>query len=385
MGSAYVKSADSIPRHGSRLLGLDGLRALAILLVFVDHATNFGRTIHLGAGGVWLFFVLSGFLIIGILNDEAGLIAQGRQTYLRAIYEFYVRRSFRIFPPYYLVVISLTAVFVLFGISGIHWFDIGMVALYGTNIYSQPTAPQWYWYFAHFWSLAVEEQFYIFAAPLFLFLRGRATIVACLVLIALSVSTTIKMHFANSNYMDTNESSLINFGMFAVGGLAALTPVRQGQPGNREWLPMASLILFVVAPIAIAAFKPLEIAKPQIMCLMACALIVFVAGNQNSFLVRMLELKPMRELGKISYTFYLVHTYFIMHGDELGIQRVFGFAVPFHIMAPFAQILEFGFAVMVARLSWVYVEKPLLRVRDKILRPWPEERPAYRGVPLVGE
>lgn len=137
---------------------LDALRAIAVLLVLASHWLDVGNIINRyspnGTLGVTLFFVLSGFLITGILIDNKRLLDQGAS--LRQILKiFYIRRSLRIFPIYYLLLL-LMVVFDVENTRSTFWWH----ALYGSNIY--------FWLegafttgYAHFWSLAVEEQFYL--------------------------------------------------------------------------------------------------------------------------------------------------------------------------------------------------------------------------------
>ena len=166
-----ARHPDHPGRSRSHLPGLDGIRGLAILMVMFSHfivvgknldpLSPFGRFLHSGYLGVDLFFVLSGFLITGILIDS-----KITPNYFRV---FYMRRALRIFPLYYLLlaVSWLTVVFItpqdkplLTGVDSMAWFwlyasNIGM-AVKGDWLNS----PTWVG-LGHFWSLAVEEQFYL--------------------------------------------------------------------------------------------------------------------------------------------------------------------------------------------------------------------------------
>lgn len=149
---------------------LDGLRAIAIALVLVDHALPPGNALgalHLGDAGVRLFFVLSGFLITGIL-----LRAREESGGLRALLRFEWRRVLRIFPPYYAAVGALW----LAGAAPVVAHP-GVFFGYGVNWWFllDPSAPSTTdtGFVAHFWSLAVEEQFYLAWPLLFLFLPRR--------------------------------------------------------------------------------------------------------------------------------------------------------------------------------------------------------------------
>ncbi|MGL6095124.1 MAG: acyltransferase family protein, partial [Fimbriiglobus sp.] len=134
---------------------LDGLRTLAVLAVMIHHwAPRTTAKLAFGPGGVQLFFVLSGFLITGILvraRDRAPTPA-GRRFALRA---FYARRFLRIFPLYYAVILAGC-------LADIPPFrsTVGWTATYLSNIYFF-IRQEWHGPITHFWSLAVEEQFYL--------------------------------------------------------------------------------------------------------------------------------------------------------------------------------------------------------------------------------
>jgi peptidoglycan/LPS O-acetylase OafA/YrhL len=179
-----------------RLIGhdsaLEGVRGLAILMVLLVHLTPEGRShtvvgavmkavAGVGVAGVDLFFVLSGFLITGILLE-----AKGKGGYLRT---FYARRALRIFPLYYLVLVLCLVVAprvmrmdspeyrALFAKQGWLWFYVGNIkTAMGTEVC--PFSAGWL-QFDHFWSLAIEEQFYLVWPVLVLLLSRRGMMGVC--------------------------------------------------------------------------------------------------------------------------------------------------------------------------------------------------------------
>ncbi len=161
---------------------LDGIRAIAAGLVVFSHffppstvhdATNWGYV------GVRLFFVLSGFLITGILLDAREITATPRAEILK---NFYARRALRIFPIYYLTL------FVLIGIGYlVNASEIAAYLTYTANwyiIWHGPDDLQ----AVHFWSLAVEEQFYVVWPWLILLLPRRYVLPAIIAAICLAVA-----------------------------------------------------------------------------------------------------------------------------------------------------------------------------------------------------
>src|SRR5262245_853543 len=145
-------------RTEERIPSLDGLRAISIGLVLIAHLAgtrNFplsaatGNFWGFGEFGVRVFFVISGFLITGLLMQELardGSIHLGR---------FYVRRTLRIFPPYYTLLLAL-GVASFSGLLTLAPHDLAHGATYTSNYYLDRS-----WFLGHTWSLSVEEQFYL--------------------------------------------------------------------------------------------------------------------------------------------------------------------------------------------------------------------------------
>src|SRR5258708_24883175 len=152
---------------------LDALRAVAVCAVMLHHFYTrnfFSQHFPVGGLGLFLFFVLSGFLITGILRN--GDATSGYIT------QFYLRRALRLLPIYYLVVIGLLAVS---RDADRHW------PCYTFQIMNFCAATQSRWGPAgHFWSLAAEEQFYLLWPLAVLFLNRRTLIANCWILIALA-------------------------------------------------------------------------------------------------------------------------------------------------------------------------------------------------------
>jgi peptidoglycan/LPS O-acetylase OafA/YrhL len=177
MGAMPNDSAGYMPQ-------LDGLRAIAVIAVLLHHFIDteylplFLSQIPFGYLGVRLFFVLSGFLITGILLRERLAIESGHVTISIAFRQFYIRRFLRIFPLYYLVI----AITLAFGLEEAteYWLSL---STYTFNI--EISLQGWYpSYFAHFWSLSVEEQYYVFWPWLILVVRRKFLVPATVLLVA---------------------------------------------------------------------------------------------------------------------------------------------------------------------------------------------------------
>ena len=297
---------------------LDGLRCIAVYLVVAFHAglARFSG----GFIGVDVFFVLSGFLVTRILLGD--LVGAGRVDFRR----FYSRRFRRILPAAavmllvtavaYVIVASplqafiavsdLRAAFLYFA----NWHFIHLATDYfATNVNSSPVL--------HFWSLAVEEQFYL-TWPLLLsavFLvsrfagRRRWTVVRLVVFAAIVVSATqalrIGHHQLNRAYYGTDTRAY----QLLAGALLALTP-QLFELGSR----MVELAR-VAAPIALAGIVVLgtsildmsAITRGVAVVAVTLVLIAALEGAQTGIVGRALSVSPITYLGRISYATYLWH------------------------------------------------------------------------------
>jgi peptidoglycan/LPS O-acetylase OafA/YrhL len=196
-------------KEHNKLLGLDHLRAFAILYVILFHYQFFGhpawvKTIAgFGWSGVDLFFVLSGFLISGQLF---GTIAKGKQISLS---EFFIKRFFRIIPPFLLVVILYAAFPALreWGHLSPIWRYLTFTLNFGLDLRKYGT-------FSHAWSLCVEEQFYFFLPLLFvLFSYLKIGSKAAYLLIVLFIGGFI-IRFWSWNYFIEPVLSTDNYGAY---------------------------------------------------------------------------------------------------------------------------------------------------------------------------
>lgn len=343
--------------------GFDGIRALAVILVFFNHWTLFGRSYDTGDYGVWTFFVLSGFLIIRTLHKDRVKVEHGASA-KSAILEFYGRRALRIFPVYYATLLALTAVSLIYPLP--NWDLPSAIAhyTYTTNIYIGEIKGSFLGWFSHFWSLAVEQQFYLFAAPLFLLTPSRLSPALCAAVSLLGLSVWSVMHAIGSPPIAIYTNSIVGFGMITMGGLAALLLSPAPQQGNRSWLALLALALLALLPVGVqaAAASGTDISWIRLLAVpLAALLLAEIFLNQSSLLVRLLEWQPLRYLGVISYGFYIFHnmiprTILRVASEKTGIDIPVQFDVPF----------GFLLAVVLAHFSWVLLERPILGLKKKI-------------------
>jgi peptidoglycan/LPS O-acetylase OafA/YrhL len=167
-----------------RIKGLDGARAIAVLCVFLVHRTKQFSHTQIGHVAVEVFFALSGYLIVGILSEQRRAIEAGRGTLVGELTTFFQKRTFRIMPVYYLalaVICGLAAAGVV--LEGFEWRQVPWHLFYVTN-FLVARLGHWPALFGHFWSLAIEEQFYLLAAPVILLIPARRHMLICLAVIA---------------------------------------------------------------------------------------------------------------------------------------------------------------------------------------------------------
>jgi peptidoglycan/LPS O-acetylase OafA/YrhL len=355
----------------TRIRGFDGIRTLALLLVFLQHYARIGQILEMGGYGVWLFFVLSGFLIVRILHGERQRIEAGEVKPAAAIGRFYWRRTLRIMPIYYLALVVMTVLGALGLVKGVTWPATAWHYVYASNFYFGHIADGWVGPMAHFWSLAIEEQFYLLAAPaLLLFIPAGKARWACAAMILVAVGTSLLLRTSGASEFLLYNSSLINFGALAAGGLMGLSLRPSPGAGRNGWFGAGLILAYLGLIVGMWAFPkfPADIAlliagAPLIVAsLLAALLLRTVFLNQDSWLVKALELWPIRQLGRISYGFYLYHkllpswmVYWTL--KDLGIATEANYWVEF--------VAAFLVSLALASASWVLIEKPLMRWKDR--------------------
>jgi peptidoglycan/LPS O-acetylase OafA/YrhL len=344
---------------GVYLPSLDGWRAIAIIAVILFHC----RLLHwgvisdawphaLGGRGVDLFFALSGFLICGrLLREEA-------QNGAISMRSFYTRRIFRIQPAAltYLAVLSILilsgVVYKLDRYSVSPWPSVAACVLMVRNI-----VPKTFFFeTAHFWSLSVEEQFYIFL-PTFLVLCKRYRLAALAGLfIAVNIWRVVYLSGALRPPEVFHRTDLV-CGAILLGSVFALALAR---PGIRA-LAESYLRPWVAIAYGISVFVVTEIHHSRteyvLITLVYPLLIAATTLHPKSWTTRFLELAPLRFVGRISYSLYLWQEIFF---------DPFAPAPPhsFRSQVLLCWIATFGCAIA----SYYLIEMPLIRYGHKLAR-----------------
>lgn len=344
---------------------LDGLRAIAVFGVLIEHFCPDARIVGLspGGAGVTLFFVLSGYLITRILLNY-----QIRGIKIRrAAMHFYTRRLLRLSPPYY-VAIATGALFGLSGLSRTNWW---IPALYLTNVNIAHHAA-WPGIADHFWSLAVEEQFYIAWFFVVVLLPARYFIGAVAATMALALSFRIFVYVAGLSPVVT---VLLpgHIGTLAAGGLIVYLEQRHS-PAERIFLSRGLLILsgLVFTAVSISLFYltfPRLVLYPLSGALFFGCLIRQCAFDSSAHWLDWLAWRPLAHIGKISYGIYVYHRLI----PEDALSAIFGYSR----WAIFGVLVVTS--VLIAEISWIAMEQPLLRFKNRfttgLLTPEVTERP----------
>lgn len=339
-----------------RIAGFDGVRALAFLGVFANHKLEIAQRDALGSVGVWTFFVLSGFLITGILARSREEV-EGGLPLRWALARFYLRRTARIFPIYYALLGCAFGVSLFVHINDFWLKEELAYATYTTNILIG-VRDGWVGDFGHFWSLAVEEQFYLLFAPLALLIPRRRTALLCVAFLTAGLAARVTMEAAHAPVISIYVNSVVNFGLLGFGGLVGLAANRLTAPrwltsGFAQGLVLAAL---VAAPIALGASHDAWMTFGPAIVVLSGLLLFQIAAAQGTWLVELLDASPLRQVGRVSYAAYLFHP-FISYPT---LQRLLGLAEP--APARWLQILaEFAITMALCAISWRVLEEPAIR------------------------
>lgn len=351
-------TARPVPPRGY-IAEFDGLRGLAVLLVLVEHFTynEWVRSWSPGSAGVRTFFVLSGFLITGIL-----LADRDRFDVLTAARRFFRNRALRLLPPFLLAVVLAAAL----GIAGMRSDWLWHV----TYLSNLQIALDHRWSGAgHFWTLAVEQQFYLLWFPVVMLLPRRwlLPVVICLLFIAPAFRMLIVA--GRSTFIDVLFPAQVD--ALALGALLAL--LQQMRQGGVVMTVMGKpLVMWGLIGLAVLASAPIPgvertaflswVVRQSVLAAAAASVIMAVLSQQKR--LGWLRIPALAGLGRISYGVYIFHYFvppalnayvpFVAALDE-GPEKLLRLAI------------WVGVSILLAAASWRYVEKPAMRYKAGIV------------------
>jgi peptidoglycan/LPS O-acetylase OafA/YrhL len=378
------------PAHFAQL---DGLRALAALAVILSHSVPICNASDFGPAGVRLFFVLSGFLITGILlraRSEAEERGLGANAVLGA---FYARRFLRIFPVYYVAVL-LATVLALPALRETFWVNV----TYTNNLYLAWRGEHIPGAVNHLWTLAVEEQFYLFWPFVVLWLPGRALVPVLVGMVVVGpASRALVASFEPGDDVASKVLTCCCLDSLGLGALLA-TLAQQRAPGcearRERWLLAGLLVgIFLMAvALGLSALNQGVVIRRTIKVLaFSLVSLWLVARAVRGFrgpVGQFLACRPLVYLGTISYGLYLIHV-FVPPLLTLVVESLGGTFV-FKELSPVLRFgVMFGATLPLAMVSWHFLEKPLNDLKrwfPYVPRemPRPDTAPALRLAPERG-
>jgi peptidoglycan/LPS O-acetylase OafA/YrhL len=350
---------------------LDGVRGVAALMVMFFHFSQtfetfafFKKIAVFGQTGVSLFFVLSGFLITRILLSTK----DSPNFFLN----FYARRAVRIFPLYYLFLGIYYFLLPLIFNTPIPAFNLQMYHW----VYLQNVAMTFNWKFegpGHFWSLAIEEQFYLFWPCLVFFLSNRKIVILSVSIIVLAFF--VRLFLVNHHY-EVFYFTFCRIDELAVGALLAILEVKNKLISKNASRFLLLFVLIIIPTIIIWIFYTglgnpiLQTVKFMLLSFSYFSIIGFVISIKDIHPIKkMLEFKPLLFSGKISYGLYVYHPicFWILYRYYNTSTIVLNF------------ILAFGVTYLIAAASYYLYEVRFLKLKrylenkdDKLVQLQPE-------------
>lgn len=358
---------------------LDGLRAIAVLLVILHHCWD--KTINLpgwaviswitdkGWVGVDLFFALSGFLIGRIL-----LVNVGKPNYFRS---FYIRRVFRIFPLYYLCLTVLL---------GIMIFSIGIWP--GRPISEELANPERIWvnylYLTNFtaaflgmnwavysltWTLAIEEQFYLFFPAIVSWFSGKKFLVALFAMVVVSIFfRTIGQSWFPDSLGFAQAFTLCRLDSFAFGALAAYIGLQKWQLSRKSLLATIWVIGLICTILILDSFSRTDIEMrafgyTYLAAFFSFTVLLCTVPEQTNNPFKVLEWNILRRIGELSYGMYLYHV--LVRGvlEILNLEKSINSPL---VVSMIITVSTVAITFIVSRLSHQWFEEPIRRYGYRI-------------------
>lgn len=368
---------------------LDGLRGLAMLMVLAHHLVVitprteperlFVRLLEVGTHGIDIFFVLSGFLITGILLELKGKP--------RFFHTFYVRRTLRIFPAYYaMLAVVLLLLPALYRAGGADASSRSSLA---------ETVSHWPWYVGYAnnilfalkqsfldrslavtWSLAVEEQFYLAWAVCAFFLSPLGLMRLCALMAVAALAFRIWLWQSGAGWIPIWVSTPTHLDALAAGAWGAFWLRRPGYRAGSIARPArlafgiglaACLALWFAGHFHHQSGLFLTVGYLPLIVTVTGALLALIHADPGGLIGRAFSGRFLRFFGKYSYAIYLVHMPIMDFVWSRGFTNsdIRGFPGPALLWQGAFHLLITGISVGVALLSWRFLEAPALALKDR--------------------
>ena len=345
---------------------LDPLRGFLALMVVVFHLNYFSINVGLpnlpiwsflnkGTEAVLVFFVLSGYLIIGQLWDEKST------TGTIAIRDFYLRRILRLYPVYYTVLLFGIGMY-YFLVPALGWGTVPSHSIGEALLYNILFLPNVFKHVAEpgsileiLWSIGIEEQFYLAIAPLFAFIPTKR-------IFALLTGFTFLYfglyHLPQLQFLA--DFTMLFFFMSAGGVMALLQRHNIVLYGNNRWAKLIIYIAFLGVFFTDVFYSSNDMLKHAAYLIIFTLMVPTLAHDENFRGVSAWSTK----LGKISYGIYMFHMIVVNFVLYLG-GKLQGAGVAQGIILAFDWIGTIGLTVLSAYLSYTYFEMPFLKLKNR--------------------
>ena len=362
MGDLKINLPEPLQRSSFR--ALDGLRGISIGIVIIAHVlTPFLGNSYAGLIGVYVFFVISGFLITTLLLKER------LQYGSISLTGFYIRRCLRILPVAYLFLLVLVCLNYIFKLA-IPGRSFLTCFLFIKNL---PVLQNFDWYTGHFWSLGVEEQFYLLFPCLLvsLSLRNYKRLIVCLIAIIpvlcyIQAKNLDVTYLHVPNYIHLIISWVVNlFGggtvLILTGSLFSILLLTQNRFIIRvsDKAPaFSSLLLFITGSILLFPTLPTPVRFFSVAIFgFLVAFVIILNLKERAIFSRWLEFEWMKKLGILSYSLYIW-------------QQLFTYKQPWHNAGSNVWLLLLNLAALfiVSVLSYSLYEKKFLHYKKRFKR-----------------
>jgi peptidoglycan/LPS O-acetylase OafA/YrhL len=352
----------------SKIIQLDGLRGFAVLLIIIWHygnnelsnnTTHFANYFKLATSYAWsgvdLFFVLSGFLLGGILIKN-----KTSESYFKT---FYIRRICRIFPIYFLsLLLILAIIFSGYG-QTTEWGKTEGVPFWSYFTFTQNVfmgihstlGNRW---LSHTWSLALEEQFYLILPLLIYFLNTRAL----LIVLSIAIAASPIFRYYSNNWYEAFNFLYCRFDALFTGVICAYLFQNEHSKAfivRKRKLLELFLIFFslVIILLSIKKITTPYYLENSLLSITYCILLLIILTNENKIFSNLFSNVILTKIGVISFGLYLfhqpvsglVHYFFFQHEPQIN---------------SYAQLIATAFSlaisIVLAGLSYRFIEKPII-------------------------